>query len=127
MRRLVLAAAIALWPVLASADESIAGQWQADLGHKVLIAMDVLADGHWSSQTVQDDKVVAEMAGTYQQTKKNATSGKLVFKPVTAKTSGSHGKAQVEEDSYTLEKNGTQLRLVTGKDVMVFQKQPYAQ
>ncbi len=127
MRRLLLIAALGLWPMLAAADESVAGQWQADLGQKVIIAMDVLADGHWSSQTVQDNMVVAEMAGTYTQKKKDATSGTLIFKPVTSKTSAGHGKAQVETDQYSLQKNGTVLRLVAGKDVMVFNKQPYAE
>ena len=78
-RRVLLAAVIALTPTLAMADESISGQWQAHLGHNVIIAMDVLADGHWASQTVQSDKVVAELAGTYQQNKTNATSGTLGF------------------------------------------------
>ena len=127
MRGLLLAAALTLAPVMAMADESISGQWQADLGHNVLIAMDVLADGHWSSQTVQDNKVVAELAGTYDQKKQNDASGTIVFKPVTAKTSPQHGKATMETDKYTLENGGKTLRLVSGKDVMVFHKQPYAE
>ena len=45
--------------------------------------MDVLSDGHWASETVQDDKVVAEMAGTYEQKPTNRTSGSIVFTPVT--------------------------------------------
>src|SRR4051794_19739150 len=98
MRRLLLATILAASPVLANADETIAGQWQASLGHGVIIAMDVLADGHWSSQTVQNDRVVAEMAGTYQQDRNSPTSGNLVFTPVTARTSAQHGQAQVEKD-----------------------------
>jgi len=108
------------------ADESISGQWRADLGHNVIIVMDVLLDGHWSSQTVQDEKVVAEMAGTYEQTRKTDTSGTLVFKPVTAKTSKEHGAAKVEKDTYTLEGKGMVLRLVTEGEVMEFHKQPLA-
>jgi len=127
MRRLLLAAVLAASPVVASADETIAGQWQARLGHRVIIAMDVLADGHWSSQTVQNDRVVAEMAGTYQQDKKSPTSGELVFTPVTAKTNAQHGQAQVEKDRYTLGASGQLLMLVSGKDRMEFHKQPYAQ
>ena len=92
MRGALLAAVLTLAPMMAMADESVSGQWQADLGHNVLIAMDVLADGHWSSQTVQNDKVVAELAGTYDQKKANDTSGTIVFKPVTAKTSPQHGQ-----------------------------------
>jgi hypothetical protein len=92
----------------------------------VVIVMDVLVDGHWSSQTVQDNKVVAEMAGTYEQTKTSNTAGKLVFKPVTSKTSAEHGAAKVEEDDYTLTGDGKVLRLVSGGDTSVFRKQPLA-
>ncbi len=128
-RRVLLASAvIAFTPMLARADESISGQWQANLGHNVIIAMDVLADGHWTSQTVQSDKVVAEMAGTYDQKKTNATTGTLVFTPVKAKTTTEHGPAEVEHDRYTIEQGGKVLRLVSGKkDVMMFHKQAYAQ
>jgi len=126
MRRLVLAAVLAMTPMLAMADESISGQWRADMGRGVLIVMDVLVDGHWFSQTVQHDKVVAEMAGTYDQTKASDTAGKLVFTPVTSKTSPEHGTAKVETDDYTLSKDGKVLRLVTAGEAMVFHKQPYA-
>lgn len=126
-RRALLTAVIAFTPMLALADESISGQWQAHLGHNVIIAMDVLADGYWTSQTVQSNKVVAEMAGSYQQNRTNATSGTLVFTPVKAKTTQEHGAAHVEQDKYTLEQGGKVLRLVSGQnDVMVFHKQPYA-
>ena len=37
MRRLLFALVLAMCPMLAMADESISGQWQADLGHDVLI------------------------------------------------------------------------------------------
>jgi hypothetical protein len=126
MRRLLPFAAIALTPLAAMADESISGPWQAALGHKVIIAMDLLADGHWSSQTVQNRKVIAEMAGTYRQDKSTDTTGTLVFTPVTSKTSAEHGEAQVETDKYDL--RGTSvLRLIsTSNNVMVFRKQPYS-
>jgi hypothetical protein len=126
MRRLLLATVLALSPGLAVADETIAGQWQASLGHGVIIAMDVLADGHWSSQTVQNNRVVAEMAGTYQQDSKTPASGELVFTPVTSQTSPQHGPAQVEKDRYTVAAGGQVLRLVSGKDSMEFHRQPYA-
>jgi hypothetical protein len=126
MRRLLFAAVLAMCPMLAMADESIAGQWQADPGHGVLIVMDILVDGHWFSQTVQDDKVVAEMAGTYNQTKTTDVTGKLVFTPVASKTSAEHGAAKVEEDEYTLTGDGKVLRLVTGGEAMDFHKQPLA-
>jgi hypothetical protein len=128
LRRLgLLAAVIVFAPTLAIADESISGQWRADLGHNVIIVMDVLADGHWASQTVQDNKVVAEMAGTYEQKRTNNTSGSIVFNPVKSKVSEEHGAATVETDKYTLENRGSVLRLVTGKnESMTFHKQPYA-
>ena len=126
-RRALLAAVIALAPMAAMADESISGQWQAHLSQNVIIAMDVLADNLWTSQTVQSDKVVAELAGSYEQKKASATTGTLVFTPVKSKTTEEHGAAVVEEDKYTLEQGGKTLRLVSGKnDVMVFHKQAYA-
>jgi len=126
-RRALLAAVIAFTPMLAMADESISGQWEARLDHNVIIAMDVLADGFWTSQTVQSDKVVAEVAGSYEQKTTSATTGTLVFTPVKSKTTEEHGAALVEDDRYTLEKGGKVLRLVSGKnDVMVFHKRAYA-
>jgi hypothetical protein len=126
MQRLLFTAILAMCPMLAMADESISGQWRADQGHGVLIVMDILVDGHWFSQTVQNDKVVAELAGTYDQTKTNNATGKLVFTPVTAKTSAEHGAAKVEKDEYTLSGDGKVLRLVTDGQSMNFHKQPFA-
>jgi hypothetical protein len=126
MRRLLFAAILTVCPTLAMADQSISGQWQAAPGHGVIIVMDILVDGYWSSETVQDNKVVAEMAGTYDQTKTTDVTGKLVFKPVTSKTSPEHGAATVEEDEYTLTRNGMILRLVSGGDATDFHKQPFA-
>jgi hypothetical protein len=126
MRRWLLAAILAISPTMAMADQSISGQWQARPGHGVIIVMDILVDGHWFSQTVQDNKVVAEMAGTYDQTRTTDTTGKLVFRPVTSKTSAEHGAAQIEEDEYTLTKGGKGLRLVSGGEATDFQKQPLA-
>jgi hypothetical protein len=120
MRRLLLTAALALCPVLALADEHIAGQWRADEGHGVLINMDLLADGHWVSQTIQDDKVVAEIAGTYEQTPTDDAVGKIVFTPLKSKVSKEHGAAKVEADTYTLTDGGKVLVLSTGKETMKF-------
>ncbi|MGH7154810.1 MAG: hypothetical protein ACREF3_12860 [Acetobacteraceae bacterium] len=126
-RTLLFAATSALVPTLAMADESISGQWQAHLPDNVIIAMDVLADGYWTSETVHKGMVVAQMAGSYEQKKTSSKAGTLVFTPVKSKVSQEHGAAQVETDKYTLETGGTVLRLVsTGNDVMVFKKQPYA-
>ncbi len=126
-RRALLAAVIAFTPTAAMADASISGQWQANLSHNVIIAMDVLADNLWTSQTVQNNKVVAELAGSYEQKKVSDSTGTLVFTPVKSKTTAEHGAAEVEEDKYTLEQGGKVLRLVSSKnDVMVFHKQAYA-
>jgi hypothetical protein len=126
-RRGFLAALVVFAPALAKADESISGQWRANPGHSVIIVMDVLSDGHWASQTVQADKVVAEMAGSYEQKPSNSTSGSIVFTPVKSKVSQEHGAATVETDRYTVENGGKVLRLVTNQnDQMVFRKQPFA-
>jgi hypothetical protein len=127
MRRSVLAAVFTLTPMLTWADESISGRWHANLGHNVIISMDVIADGHWSSETVQDKKVVAQMAGTYQQKKEGDSSGTIIFTPVESKTTAEHGQAQVETDKYTLENNGAVLRLNSDNDAMTFKKQPFKQ
>lgn len=133
-RTLLLASAIAFMPALAMADQSIVGQWQANLGQDVLISMDVLADGYWASQTIEKGKVVATMAGRYKQTKHDATSGTLVFTPTPSKSKASeeHGAPKVEADQYTLKDDGNVLHLViqhagspTG-DTMVFHRQPLA-
>jgi hypothetical protein len=126
LRSLLFAAVLTVCPMLAMADQSVSGQWQANPGHGVLIVMDMLVDGHWSSQTVQDGKVVAEMAGTYDQTKTSDVAGKIVFKPITSKTSAEHGAAKVEEDEYTLAGDGKVLRLVNGGETTDFHKQPLA-
>jgi len=126
-RALLLAATAAFVPSLAEADESISGQWQAHLPDNVIVAMDVLGDGSWTSENVQNNKVVAQMAGTYEQKKINAKSGTLVFTPVKSKVSEEHGAAKVETDKYSLENRGTELHLVSsGGDVMVFKKQALA-
>src|SRR5690349_24951429 len=124
LRAVLLTAAVSFLPTLATADESISGQWRADQGHNVIIVMDVLVDGYWSSETVQDDKVVAQLAGSYQQTKKDTTSGTITWTPVKSKTTEEHGAATVETDDYTLENGGQTLKLVTqkNKEEMVFQK-----
>jgi hypothetical protein len=120
MRRLLLVIALAISPTLAQADEHIAGQWRADLGHGVLINMDVLADGHWTSETIQDDKVVAEFAGTYKQTPTDDTSGKIVFTPLKSKVTVEHGAAKVEEDTYVITEGGKVATIKSGTETMVF-------
>lgn len=127
-RRAVLAATcvIALSPALARADESIAGQWDADLGGGKVIAMTVLADGSWLSENVEKGRTVGQMAGTYEQTKADDNTGTVVFTPNEAKTrvSKTHGAARVETDKYTLSQNGQLLQLTPKSGgVMEFHKQ----
>jgi hypothetical protein len=126
MRRFIFGALIAILPGFAQADESVSGQWEAHLGGNVMIAMDVLVDGHWSSQTVQNNRVVAAMSGTYQQTKTSPTSGTLVFNPDEAKVAKEHGEAVTETDHYDLSNGNSTLTLVNGKTVMKFVRQPLA-
>jgi hypothetical protein len=128
MIRILLAAAFLSLPAGAMADESIAGQWHTTADHGVIIAMDILADGYWTSQTVQNGNVVAEMAGSYEQQATDADSGSLVFTPVKSKTDPSHGPAEVEHDQYRLTDHGKTLRLriVKSPTSMVFYKQPFA-
>ena len=121
--KLIICGLLAASPGVAFADSSVAGQWEADLGDNVKIAMDVLADGHWHSQTVQGDKVIATMSGTYRQTKKNATSGTLVFKPTQSQVSAQHGAPTTEYDTYSLQNDRQVLRLVAKGDVIEFHRQ----
>jgi hypothetical protein len=57
--RAALLMTLAITPRLAVADDAIAGQWRTSPEGKYLIVMDVLADGHWVSQTVSGGKVIA--------------------------------------------------------------------
>ena len=126
-RALLLAATAVFVPSLAMADESISGQWQLHQPGNIVISMDILADGYWTSETVQNNKVVAQMAGSYEQQKTGKNSGTLVFTPVKSKVSEEHGAAKVETDKYSLREGGAELHLVSaGSDPMVFKKQALA-
>jgi hypothetical protein len=126
MRRLIFGALVAMLPGFAVADESISGQWEAHLDKNVFIAMDVLVDGHWSSQTVQNNRVIAAMSGTYKQEKTTPTVGTLVFTPEAAKVAKEHGQAVTETDHYELLNNNNTLKLDNGKVLMTFERQPLA-
>jgi hypothetical protein len=126
LRELAFCGLLAVSPSVAFADASVAGQWEADLGDNVKIAMNVQVDGHWSSKTVQGDKVIAAMSGTYTQTKKNGTSGTLVFKPSKSHVSAQHGAPTVEHDTYSLQSDRQVLRLVANGDVLEFHRQELA-
>ena len=120
MRSLVVAAALTLGLCGAAlADDSVAGTWHADMGNGVVINMNVSPDGSWSSETSQNNNVVRQMKGTYTQKKSSDTAGVLVFTPTQAKAKS--GKVTTETDKYEL--NGDQLKLTSGGDTMVFDKQ----
>lgn len=123
-RTALLVGLLTISPGLALADASVAGQWESEnLGDNAKIAMDILADGHWYSQTVHDNTVIATMSGTYVQEKQSSTAGILTFTPVTADTSSAHGTPEIEHDQYKLSANNTILRLTNKKDGMTFRKQ----
>lgn len=107
-------------PSIVLADQTIAGDWKADLGSNVEINMKMSADGQWSSVTLQDNKTIAKMDGTYEQTAETSTKGKLVFTP----TSGSkeNGTPEVEHDAYELT-DAKILSLTSDGDTMVFHKE----
>jgi hypothetical protein len=105
----------------ALADESVAGDWRAKLSDDVRIEMNVTADGHWSSETHQHDRMVRQMSGNYRQTHAGRDAGTLVFTP----TRSSGGRARVETDRYRLSDNGDTLRLTAEGDTMVFERRQH--
>lgn len=122
MRTLVIATLFMITTAGAAfADESVAGNWHANLGQGVTINMSVSPDGNWSSDTYQKNSVVREMRGTYTQTHARNGEGVMVFTPTQASTQG--GAAEPETDRYQLAQNGNQLKLTSGGDTMVFEKQ----
>ena len=124
MRKLLLTTILALTPAMAMADETISGSWLADnIGHGVMIQMDIIADGHWRSQTIQNRKTVKDLWGTYEQTKKTPTTGEIVFTPLKAQADASQGEVVIERDAYVLKNNGNELDLTTGGQTMVFKQQ----
>ena len=125
MRVWIMAALLSLATIASVfADESVAGHWKAALGSGLSINMQIAPDGKWSSETWQNRKLMRQMAGTYTQTPPSGSNpGELVFTP-TSESAGSE-KAETETDSYTLAKNGQELRLTSGGDTMVFRKQQH--
>jgi hypothetical protein len=105
----------------AMADESVAGAWRADMGNGVVISMNVAPTGEWSSETSQHQSVLRQLKGTYTQKKTNDHTGTLVFTPVDAPDQKGHAK--VETDHYQLSSTSNQLKLTSGGDTMVFNKQ----
>lgn len=124
MRALLFATlvSIAISPA-AFADESVAGNWHANLGSGVTINMNVTPDGGWDSQTYQKSQVVRQMKGTYKQTPSDNGTGTLVFIPTQANVKS--GTVQTETDKYQLAEDGKQLKLTSGGDTMVFEKREH--
>jgi hypothetical protein len=105
----------------ALADSSVAGNWHANLDSGVAINMTVSPNGAWSSQTLQHNKVVRQMKGTYTQTPASNDTGTIVFTPT--QVSVKNGQpVQTETDQYELANNGRQLKLTSEGDTMVFDK-----
>ena len=113
---------IAICPA-AFADESVSGNWHANLGSGVTINMNVTPDGGWSSQTYQKSQVVRQMQGTYKQMPSENGTGTLVFTPTQASIKG--GTVHTETDKYQLAEDGKQLKLTSNGDTMVFEKQSH--
>jgi len=121
LRTPVLAALFSITITTAAmADATVAGRWHADLGGGVTIDMQVAPDGGWSSRTLQHDKVVRQMRGTYKQEPTNNEAGTIVFTPT--QYSAKEGRVQTETDTYELGENGRQLKLTSEGDTMVFEK-----
>jgi hypothetical protein len=117
----VLAALFTLGASTAAlADASVAGNWHADLDSGVSIDMQVAPGGAWSSRTLQENKVVREMRGTYHQQHAGNDAGTLVFVP--KHYTGKTGKVETETDRYELGEDGKVLKLTSGGDTMVFEK-----
>ena len=68
----------------------------------------------------QDDKVVGEFAGTYEQTPTDSTSGKVIFTPLKSKVTAEHGAAKVEADTYVITDGGKVATIKSGTETMVF-------
>lgn len=111
-----------LCPTLAVADASVAGYWQADLGDKVTIEMNVTSDGQWNSETAKNGLTIAQMAGKYQQTVRSPITGNLVFVPTQSHITSQHGAPQIEHDTYRLSDSGDVLNLTSSGDTMQFHR-----
>ncbi len=122
MRAIIMAALFSLATTIAFADASVAGHWKTDAGDGVTIDMHVMPNGKWNSETLQGNKIVRRMTGSYTQKQPSGNAaGEMVFTP----TSAAAGTRNVvtERDSYTLGENGQELRLTSEGDTMVFHKQ----
>ncbi|MGD0105137.1 MAG: hypothetical protein ABSC06_14000 [Rhodopila sp.] len=121
MRAIFFAALVSIAvPATVFADESVSGDWHANLGSGVTINMNVTSDGAWSSETLRRNQVVRQMRGTYKQMPSKDGTGTLVFTPTQAAVQS--GPVEIETDTYKLAGDGKQLKLTSGGDTMVFEK-----
>jgi hypothetical protein len=116
MHKVIVMGIALIIPSMAFADSTVAGQWQTVLDSNKKIDMDILSDGHWFSKNIQNNKIVRELSGTYSQTVKSPTTGKLVFTP-------NEKQAQVESDNYTISGNHKLLYLNNNGDIIKYSKQ----
>lgn len=123
MRAFTLAALLSVATIgPALADATIAGNWRGDMGNHVVMNMTITDNGQWNSETRQGETLVSKMEGSYHQTPRSQTRGRVVFVPTHAETSATHGAARRETDQYSVADNGQVLRLTSGGDTMVFHK-----
>ena len=121
MRAIFFAALVSIAvPATAFADESVSGDWRANLGSGVVINMSVTPDGGWSSETLRRNQVVRQMQGTYTQTPAKDGTGTLVFTPTQAEVKS--GPVEIETDRYELAGDGKKLKLTADGDTMVFDR-----
>jgi hypothetical protein len=123
LRALIIAAAFSVAICAAAlADETVSGDWHANLGGDVAINMNVAPDGGWSSETLHKSQIVRKMSGTYKQMTSGNGTGTLVFTPTQA--TAKSGKVETETDKYELAEGGKQLKLTSSGDTIVFEKGP---
>jgi hypothetical protein len=121
LRTLILAALLSVTlSAAAIADAIVAGDWHANLGSGVVINMNVKPEGAWSSETLQNNKVIRQIQGTYKQTSSKNGTGTIVFVPT--EVSSKSGRVETETDHYQMADNGNQMKLTSSGDTMVFHK-----
>lgn len=122
MRALFFAAALSVAiSGAALADQTVSGDWHANLGDEVAINMNVTPSGEWSSETLHKNQVVRRMRGTYKQMTSGNGTGTLIFTPTQATVEG--GKVEIETDKYELAGDGKELKLTSSGDTIVFEKE----
>ena len=101
----------------AMASSDLAGEWRDDLGHGFTIDRTLTPDGHWSSEVRQQNDVLREIEGTYEQQASGEGQGTIVFTPTEA---AGGVVARTETDRYWLGQDGQQLSLSSEGKTVVF-------